>query len=161
MWNKFYKASFYRKTGIVSIEGVNQGEDYAVIPRILYNATKIGWLDKQLYSYNLINQSSYSNNISLASIESQKKADDILYKFFKEIKEYKDIIGDLYIRSMLFLIKTSKKEQYKDILNIYKGTYYDVEHNLSFSDKIILQLLDRKYYSICESIIYIAKRVFL
>ena len=72
MWNKFYRTSFYKEIGIMSIEGIGQGEDYAVVPRILYNTSKITWFNKSLYFYNLVNQSSYSNNISLASIKSLK-----------------------------------------------------------------------------------------
>ena len=110
MWNKFYRSSFYKEIGIMSIEGIGQGEDYAVVPRILYYTSKITWLNKSLYFYNLVNQSSYSNNISLASIKSLKKADDVLYDFFKDKESYKDVIDILHLRSMLFLIKTRQKK---------------------------------------------------
>lgn len=158
MWNKFYSASFYRKIGVLSIEGINQGEDYAVIPRILYKTTKIGWLDKPLYFYDMTNLGSYSNNISLSSIKSLKKADDVLYDFFREVDEYKDVIDDLYIRSMLFLIKTSQKERYKEILNIYGYSKGYKTQNLSLSDNLILYFLRNKWYSVCELVIKIAKK---
>lgn len=153
MWDKFYSASFYRKTGIHSIEGVNQGEDYAVVPRILHQAKNIKFYDEPLYYYNLTNQSSYSRNISLTSIESQKKADDILCEYFKNVDGYKDLMGLLYIRSMLFLIKTSEKKQYKDVLNVYFFINWERVDKLSISDRIIVFLIKRKKFNLCYFII--------
>lgn len=151
MWNKFYRTSFYKEIGIMSIDGIGQGEDYAVVPRILYNTSKITWFNKSLYFYNLVNQSSYSNNISLASIKSLKKADDVLYDFFKLDESYKDVVDVLHLRSMLFLIKTSKKDVYAEIINTYNG--YNNIKSLSLSDKIIFFLAKNGLWSICEFLI--------
>ncbi|MBQ7787344.1 MAG: glycosyltransferase family 2 protein [Alistipes sp.] len=151
MWNKFYRTSFYKEIGIMSINGIGQGEDYAVVPRILYNTSKITWFNKSLYFYNLVNQSSYSNNISLASIKSLKKADDVLYDFFKLDESYKDVVDVLHLRSMLFLIKTSKKDVYAEIINTYNG--YNNIKSLSLSDKIIFFLAKNGLWSICEFLI--------
>lgn len=151
MWNKFYSASFYKQVGIQSIEGIGQGEDYAVVPRILYHTSKIAWFNKPLYFYNLTNQSSYSNNISLVSIKSLKKADDILYDFFMNIEEYKDVIDILYIRSMLFLIKTSTPSVYPYIFDVYRD--YDNYKDLSYTDKLIYVLLRMRLWAVCASLI--------
>ena len=151
MWNKFYRTSFYKEIGIMSIDGIGQGEDYAVVPRILYNTSKITWFNKSLYFYNLVNQSSYSNNISLASIKSLKKADDVLYDFFKLDESYKDVVDVLHLRSMLFLIKTGKKDVYAEIINTYNG--YNNIKSLSLSDKIIFFLAKNGLWSICEFLI--------
>ena len=151
MWNKFYRTSFYKEIGIMSIDGIGQGEDYAVVPRILYSTSKITWFNKSLYFYNLVNQSSYSNNISLASIKSLKKADDVLYDFFKLDESYKDVVDVLHLRSMLFLIKTSKKDVYAEIINTYNG--YNNIKSLSLSDKIIFFLAKNGLWSICEFLI--------
>lgn len=157
MWNKFYRTSFYKEIGIMSIDGIGQGEDYAVVPRILYNTSKITWFNKSLYFYNLVNQSSYSNNISLASIKSLKKADDVLYDFFKLDESYKDVVDVLHLRSMLFLIKTSKKDVYAEIINTYNG--YDNIKSLSLSDKIIFFLAKNGLWSICEFLITCYKKL--
>lgn len=157
MWNKFYRTSFYKEIGIMSIEGIGQGEDYAVVPRILYNTSKITWFNKSLYFYNLVNQSSYSNNISLASIKSLKKADDVLYDFFKLDESYKDVVDVLHLRSMLFLIKTSKKDVYAEIINTYNG--YNNIKSLSLSDKIIFFLAKNGLWSICEFLITCYKKL--
>ena len=157
MWNKFYKSSFYIKTGIWSVEGINQGEDYAVVPRILYFAPTIAWLDKPLYFYNLSNESSYSKNISQASIESQKKADDVLYLFFKDIPDYTDVLAKLYVRSMLFLIKTSGKDRYQNIIVEYQDSFTNVVTGLSMSDRLILYLIRRRMFCLCYLIIICAK----
>lgn len=157
MWNKFYRTSFYKEIGIMSIDGIGQGEDYAVVPRILYNTSKITWFNKSLYFYNLVNQSSYSNNISLASIKSLKKADDVLYDFFKLDESYKDVVDVLHLRSMLFLIKTSKKDVYAEIINTYNG--YNNTKSLSLSDKIIFFLAKNGLWSICEFLITCYKKL--
>lgn len=158
MWNKFYDASFYKKIGILSIEGINQGEDYAVVPRILHHASNILWYDEPLYYYNLTNINSYSKNISINSIMSQKKADDILFDFFKNDIQYKDIINLIHIRSLLFLIKTCRKENYYKVLDIYQNISIPYS-SLSLSDKFILQLLKRKQFFLCYYLILFYNKI--
>ncbi len=154
MWNKFYKSSFYKQIGILSIEGIGQGEDFAVVPRILHYASKIEWLNEPLYFYNLANQSSYSNNISVASIKSLKKANDIIYDFFKDIEIYKEVVEVLHLRSMLFLIKTSCKDRYNDIINTYNNVdLRKVTRKISLSDKLVLFLIRMRWFGICESLV--------
>ena len=119
----------------------------------LHQAKNIKFYDEPLYYYNLTNQSSYSRNISLTSIESQKKADDILCEYFKNVDGYKDLMGLLYIRSMLFLIKTSEKKQYKDVLNVYFFINWERVDKLSISDRIIVFLIKRKKFNLCYFII--------
>lgn len=160
MWNKFYNSSFYRRIRIQSIEGINQGEDYAVVPRILYQTSKITWVNTPLYFYNLKNQDSYSQNISLNSIVSQKKADDVLYDFFKDIDSYKHTLGALHLRSMLFLIKTSNKDQYQNIIQIYKYYLHNSSSNLSLLDKTILFLIKNRLFGICYTMIFLHKKIF-
>lgn len=158
MWNKFYKTSFYKQTNILSDEEIGQGEDYAVVPRILYHTDKIVWLDKHLYNYNLTNQNSYSNNISKYSIMSLKKADDIVCDFFKDKSEYSDVIDLIYLRSMLFLIKTSCKECYNDIISIYSNVkLVRLDRRVSLSDKLIIFLIRMRWFEMCAYLIKIVR----
>ena len=52
VWAKLYASSLFGDGKYTRpIEGVNHGEDYATLPRILYYAEKISYLDKCIYNY--------------------------------------------------------------------------------------------------------------
>ena len=82
VWNKFFNADFYRHSGIRSIEGLNHGEDYAIIPRLLHKAQNIMLHNEALYFYNLTNQSSYTLNVNLKSINNAYLAYKINMDYF-------------------------------------------------------------------------------
>ena len=98
VWNKFFNADFYRHSGIRSIEGLNHGEDYAIIPRLLHKAQNIMLHNEALYFYNLTNQSSYTLNVNLKSINNAYLAYKINMDYFlsiEDLNEYKIVLEKL------------------------------------------------------------------
>lgn len=65
IWGRLIRLSLYREHHIVVEEGVNMGEDYQVISRLLYYAKKTAIVDECLYYYDCSNENSYSNKFSL------------------------------------------------------------------------------------------------
>lgn len=139
MWNKFYDAYFYKSSGIRSVEGINQGEDYVVVPRIIEKADKIEWLNDNLYYYEQSNVQSYSNNIKENSIIQMKKADDILYDYFSKCSDkdkYTHALNNMYIRSALFFVKAGDSSVYRKVRKNYNISWNNLK-TLSFTDKIL------------------------
>lgn len=162
VWNKFFNADFYRKSGVRSIEGLNHGEDYAIIPRLLHKAKNIEVLEESLYFYNLTNQSSYTQNVNLKSINNTYLAYQINMDYFLTIEdsnEYKKVLKKLPIRSMLSLIKTAGKDYYKDIMLLYPECQDSNDFNLSGIDKVILALLKRRMFFLLDMIIKIYRHI--
>lgn len=158
MWNKFFDADFYKSTGIRSIEGINQGEDYVVMPRILDKAEKIEWLNECLYYYEQSNAQSYSNNISENSIKSMKKADDILFEYFSNTQKISmDYLDVLHSRSALFLIKVGNKDCWNCVYKKYEE-YVSDDVRLSLSDRLILFLFRNKLYSLLNLLFELYKK---
>lgn len=162
IWNKFYKADFYKNSGISSIEGINHGEDYVVVTRMLHKAQKIDVLNEPLYFYNLTNQSSYTQNVTLKSIESVHSAFEVVYEYFNQVEDrikYEDTLKTLPLRSMLALTKKAAKENYGAILDMYSEFLSIDRHSLSKSDRLILFLLESNHFNILNNIIKLYKRM--
>lgn len=163
VWNKFFSAKFYRNSGIRSVEGLNYGEDYAIIPRLLHKAKTIHIFNEPLYNYNLINQSSYTHNINKTSIANIRLAYQLNVDYFVVTND-KELYGDtiliLPFRSMLSLIKNAHKERYNDIVTSFPECLENTNVALSLIDKVILLLLKLGLYSLLSVIIKVYKRVY-
>ena len=51
IWGKVFKTSLYKENDIHCIPGISYGEDYAVLPKLVHAAKKIGFVQKPLYHY--------------------------------------------------------------------------------------------------------------
>ena len=142
IWNKFYNAKFYKTSGIRSIEGLNHGEDYVVVPRLVHKASSFVIYNEPLYYYNQINENSYMKNISTTSIRNLHLAADVLYEYFIRIGDketYKNVVECIYYRTMLALIKLAKPQKYKEIYNAFSSNIKSVK-NPTITDSILLLL---------------------
>lgn len=147
-WNKMFNRSLFVENGIYPIEGINQGEDYVVIPRIIYYAHKITVLDKILYNYDRTNETAYTKNFTSTHIEQLKKADNILFDFFSS-KIKNDEISKLKmmrVRTILYMFKIAKPENFSLIRQSYslpKGIEYS---KLSITDIMTICAIQNKMY---------------
>lgn len=160
MWNKFYDSEFYKATEVRSEEGINQGEDYVVVPRIIYKAERIDWLEDTLYYYEQSNVSSYSNNINEMSINNMKRADDLLFGFFINVEDkdkFARSLKVLYARSALFLLKTGNRESWSKIGSVY-DMYIRNSLALSVRDNFIVLCYKMKLCGLLEFIFNLYKR---
>lgn len=160
IWNKFYRAEFYKASGVRSIEGINYGEDYVVVPRLIHEANYIEKVDIPLYHYELGNTSSYTNSISVRNVKELKQAVQILKVFFSSVNdkdEYADAVQLIDVRSMLALIKKSKKENFVIIRNEFAHCFAIKYRGLSKTDKLLLVLLRHRVYNILSFFLTIYK----
>lgn len=93
IWGRLIKLSLYRRHNITVEEGVNMGEDYQVICRLLYYAEKTDVIDECLYFYDCYNESSYTNKFSLEMNRQSWRSFDIVKDFFKST-------DDIYIKAV-------------------------------------------------------------
>ena len=83
IWGNLIKTSLYKKNQIEATVGVNQSEDYAVMPRLFYFANNPLYLSKAYVHYRQNNNNSYMNNSrgSLESIIQLISSSLIIYNF--------------------------------------------------------------------------------
>lgn len=144
VWNKLVKKSLYTKENIRSVEGVDTGEDYLLIPRLAYYAKVIAKVDAPFYHYMQTNRNSYMKNYSHKSIISLIKVLEILNNFFetKNDKElYRDalVIGRLKIKILMLKVSSYKARVW--ISNLYPETNSMISKvHISLQGKITLYL---------------------
>lgn len=145
MWAKLIDRNLYDSHADVwSIEGINHGEDYATMPRLLYYAGSVAYVLKPLYNYNLTNVGSYTNNFSKKSMESMLRADGVLEDFFTD-KVSKSVINRMKLRTKLGIIKRGNPSLYKDLVRIYNDIPKSDIRSLSLTDRILLAVIGRGF----------------
>lgn len=98
---KLYKKKLFNDD-YYFVEGLNDGEDYSVSPRVSDKADIIAFIDDAVYNYIVDNNSSMSNSRSWRVIEDMTKAFSILSSYFeKRGTEYHDAI----LRGKAFVVR--------------------------------------------------------
>lgn len=140
-WGKLIKTALLKDhPNTFPISGINHGEDYVTIPRIIYYSNHISFVDLPLYHYNCFNQTSYTHSISEKSVESLLKADAVLEKFFLN-KIDKTTLVLMKLRTKLALIKQADYRQYNFLSNIYSDIPKQYIKYLSWKDRLLLVLI--------------------
>ncbi|MDE5843968.1 MAG: glycosyltransferase [Muribaculaceae bacterium] len=137
------------------IEGLNYGEDYATLPRLIYFANKIVDLCSIiLYNYHQDNSSSYTNSqIGRLQMDNILKAINILDNFFKHDPNYIRICNQIRIRNKIFLLEYVDKKYRTEVLNSYnelnsQNLYLPLKHRIVWNlarkrfDKLLSLFLD-------------------
>ena len=83
IWGRLYRRDLFTRTGINSVEGINYGEDYVVVPRLLLSA-KRHYIDEPVYAYRFDNASSYSHSINERHNRSLYHAHAVVMDYFTQ-----------------------------------------------------------------------------
>ena len=84
IWGRLIKRSLYEENKILNEEGIDLGEDYSVLPKLLYRG-KRSYVDNSLYFYRIDNGTSYMNScLSTKNIESCIRAHYSIYAYFSK-----------------------------------------------------------------------------
>ncbi len=89
IWGRLIKKSLFAENAIGFIQGIDYGEDYSVLPRLLINAHR-SVVDKCLYYYRNDNPVSYTNNITTRNAISFFKAQEVVGTFMARHEHGKD-----------------------------------------------------------------------
>lgn len=140
----------YRKTGIRAIPGLNQGEDYAVIPRLLYYAEHIVMIEDCLYNYVQYNNEAYTKSFKREHIDDLLWADSVLCDFFLSVSENHSYESTLYrakLRTKTYMLKIAHTlADIQDISKVYLDIPQKYYKDLSIADRVILELVHLKCY---------------
>lgn len=142
-----YKTSLYKNNGIHAIEGINDGEDYSVSPRLLYYAQKIVDINIPLYNYvHFENDNSYTNRFSINDAKSHVKILSLLRDFF-ENKDEQELLkaidyGETMIKRTL-LLKWAIGKNEDQYLQFINDNYKTFPLEYSLSDRLLLSLYNK------------------
>lgn len=142
-----------------AIDGINQGEDYLISPKLAYYSKKVAKAEKPIYHYNRMNLESYTTNVNDAGIDMVIKVQDNLVNFFSNIPDsdiYEDTLKESCIYNKLTCFYSGPLSSYQKISNLYKDIKW-YRMPLKSSQKFILFLSDLKLLKPLHYIISKAK----
>ena len=121
VWGMMARTSLYKGHDIHPVESVNVGEDFQVLPQLIYYAKSMAKVDKPLYVYNRLNEDSYT------------------YKFTEKVGRQ-----DLSTFDILRNVFQTKGEKYTDVINRAEANYlysrlvnYDNKMGMEFKEAMI------------------------
>lgn len=161
IWGKMLSRRLVLDSGVHSVENVNFGEDYAVVPRLMYYAKKIAKFDECLYYYVRYNKESYTNNITLKSINELYVANNVLEHFFSKQKDYylyNNSIVLSKLRIQAYLLKVSNEALWNYIMQLYAEPIFGYSY-LPLFDKVLLKLLKGKRYRTLSFIVCVYRQI--
>lgn len=88
IWGRLIRKSLYDNNNITVPNGINMGEDYVTIPKLLYYAKVIDFVNLPLYHYDCYNGGSYTASISEKNIIQFIQCCDNLRVFFDKKRKY-------------------------------------------------------------------------
>ncbi|RRT93466.1 glycosyltransferase family 2 protein [Empedobacter falsenii] len=115
--------NLYRKDlfeDVKFVEGLNFGEDYVTLPKLVFSSNKITFLEKPIYNYIKLNTNSYTSNINKKSILDIISAYENIHQFFIQNKTNKfiQINENAFYNLKAQIIKTTKGN--KELLSEFK-----------------------------------------
>lgn len=125
IWGRLIKKSLYKEYKIINKDGVDLGEDYSVLPKLLYYGQR-SYVDDILYFYRIDNGTSYMNScLSVTNIESCIKAHYDIYDFFstKNLSLYTKYSLELGMLNLILFCHKNRYELQKS--KLYKSIDVD------------------------------------
>lgn len=150
IWGRLLRRKLYINYNINAIEGINYGEDYSVITRLLYYAKRT-FVDNIIYYYNHLNENSYMKDLNNKNFKSLVSAKLLVQDFFYSRSDY-NIYKDYIIIGLINCYKYGLKrnldvEDLRKILSKADLTLFEVlylkilNHNYNVLSKIMFYIL--------------------
>lgn len=83
LWARLIRRSVFTEHGISFTEGVNQAEDYGIMPRVAFYASR-AWTDSVVYHYRMDREGTFTDGISHKHVASYLAANRIILDFFRD-----------------------------------------------------------------------------
>lgn len=168
VWNKMIRRDIYIKNNIKCFDGIDMFEDTCIIPRLIYNSTKIEYVEKCLYNYNLCNENSYTNEWKNKSLLDIIYVTDFLVDFFTKDEITKKInleieCNYLKLQTKLLLLLHSNKVLRKQYCNKYnvaiKYIWYHPSLNIMYKILLYISSYSYKTMSLYIEILILLRKV--
>ncbi|MFI3323506.1 MAG: glycosyltransferase family 2 protein [Rikenellaceae bacterium] len=109
------RRSLFEQNNLRFTPHVDFGEDYSLLPQLLYHARALSTLEKYLYLYRIENAGSYMNNIGERQIRNYTAAEAIVSNFVQSLPEAAELqravlLGSLNIKKWILLRGANPRE---------------------------------------------------
>lgn len=150
VWARLIRLNLYKENNIKSLDGINNAEDYQMMPRLAYYAKSVTTIPDALYHYNCQNQLSYTASYSVKQSEQVIKSVQFLESFFRDKgNEYMDALGyakiQIFARDLVKCCRFSFKAHYYKILELVREMDPKYKKSLSIPFRLILMMPE--YYT--------------
>jgi len=142
----------YIENSIIAKEGINQAEDYQVMPRLAYYAKCISTLHEALYFYDRTNEDSFSNNFNVNKSIQISLAEEVLYDFFKDKEDvFKDQLEFSMTKSIVYRIKwlslcgSEVNDHYNDLVMRLNEISSNVKRQLRLDLQLIAYINNKSF----------------
>lgn len=157
IWNKLWKRELYIENKIFYPENISYGEDGAIMPKLMINASKVGKINKAFYNYRQQKNSMMSKKGKkvMEYLKVYNLIDEYLIKIDKNwFKKYQYTFKLNYVYEHLLLLNKFSKEvkENEEYKLLYKNFFVDIKN----SDEIYLKSENMK--GRLKNIIYKAYR---
>lgn len=143
VWRRLIRASLYHDHDIKVREGMNVGEDWQVVPRLVYYAQRVAAVDQVVYYYDCTNQTSYSQRLETnrSLWEQGLTSYEILRGFFEgKEKEYEVAASEMAIYNYWVYGHYAAKQHDRDFFEKFKaainGEYSDYQYVLGYKNPL-------------------------
>lgn len=108
IWNKLFARKLFIDHGVSFAPGVNYGEDYAIVPRLVFYAEKMVFLNTPLYHYTLFNSSAYTRKFRRESMGEMAEGLRLISDFLRTEapgRDYSEFIRHAAIHVKINLLR--------------------------------------------------------
>lgn len=157
---KLIKRSIIVENDIRAIEGLNQGEDYLITPKLAYHSKKVAKSPNPIYNYNRLNISSYTANVNDKGIDMVIRVQQHLVDYFSDLPDaddFKTTIMKSCIYNKLTCFYCGPFSSYKKISELYRDIDWK-KLDLSMKQKLVLFLSDARQLKLLHRLISFANK---
>lgn len=157
---KLIKRSIIVENDIRAIEGLNQGEDYLITPKLAYHSRKVTKAPNPIYNYNRLNISSYTANVNDKGIDMVIRVQQHLVDYFSDLPDaddFKTTIMKSCIYNKLTCFYCGPFSSYKKISELYRDIDWK-KLDLSMKQKLALFLSDARQLNLLHRLISFANK---
>lgn len=108
IWGRLYRRERYKVCDVKHVEGIDYGEDYSVVPGLLFKS-KRAWVDDVVYCYRVDNASSYTHVMSDKNYLSYVRAVEATYIAIMESDDTTGFYRSALEIGMLNLLRYMRK----------------------------------------------------
>ena len=167
IWRRLIRKSLYDDFHIEVQEGVDCTEDYQVMPKLMYFAKNVAWVDQIVYYYNTNNSTSYVHKLKVdQSVREQHLTSfDIVRDFFEDKeKKYYDAASKKAIYEYWLFARDAAKQRNRAFFEkcnaAINGKYAAYQYYLGYQNSF-RKWFQQQYwlYSTYLSILGLVKKV--
>lgn len=143
IWNKLIRKSLYSDHSITVPKGINNGEDYVTLPKLMFFANRIVKTDLYSYAYNQMNINSFaSNRTNWKNLDSMIDANRHLKEFFKIYNQsYLRYIERMYLETKAYhLLYAQTKEELANVRQKFSACKYQYFISMRWKYQLVIIL---------------------